>query len=339
MEQCRYDFFVGTYTDNTGSAGIYRIRLDASGRVKSAELAVTARNPSYLCTEGDMLYAVNEYENGGTVVGYRIEEQKCGKLWTTELDSAGICHAFYSPVHDFILLSSYLGGDYYCIRASDGCVLSHILHEHRDDIRSHAHCAVTDRSGRFILCADLGQDTVTAYAIADGRPSAVPSFLFDCKKGSGPRQLVFHPRADLLFVANELDSSVSSFKYNPSLGELDLLQNVPASDAGIPGENFPAGITATSDGRMLYVSNRGADTIAAFNVLPSGLIIKAGESSCGGEFPRHIMLTADDRFLVISNQRSGRIVVCPVDHESGSIGSPTASVDIPAPSCTVEYNK
>lgn len=337
MENGGYDIFVGTYTDSMESGGIYRICVDSSGCIKNSELAASSRNPSYLCMKGQILCAVSEYEKGGTVTGYKIGEQQCSELWQTVLNSAGLCHAFYSQVYDFILLSGYLGGDYSCINALDGSILSHIIHEPCNSAQPHAHCAVTDHNSKFILCADLGLDTVSSYEITGGKPAVTPSSVYNCKKGSGPRQLVFHPHMNVLYAANELDNTVSSFMYDPSRGELSLLQNIPASGAGNHGINHPAGITTTSDGSMLYVSNRGIDTIAAFQVLSTGLIKCTGEFPCGGRFPRHIMLTADDRFLVISNQKSNNIAVCPVDRFSGSIGSSTAYLDIPTPSCTVEY--
>lgn len=337
MRNGNYDIFVGTYTDGTESRGIYRIGMDSSGKIINVVLAASARNPSYLCLNGQVLYTVNEYEEGGAAAAYRIDEPHCSILWQSDIVSGGLCHAFYSAAHNFVMLSCYHGGDYYSVDAADGRLLSHAIHTPLNGAVPHAHCAITDHGNKFILCADLGLDTISTYPIKGGKLSADPTSVFHCKKDSGPRQLLFHPHRNILFAVNELDNTVSTFMFNPSCGELRLLSTVPASSMRNHRENYPAGITTTSQGNILYVSNRGADTIAVFHVLPTGLVKSAGESTCGGEFPRHIMLTADEKFLIISNQRSNNIVVCPVDPINGYIGSPTASLDIPAPSCAVEH--
>lgn len=339
MEQNYYDIFAGTYTVKTGSTGIYRIRLDSAGMVENVGVAGYANNPSYLCLNNgcSTMYALSECEKGAAVTTYHIQGQQCKVVSQVGFASDGLCHIYYSEKNDFVLASCYLSGDYYNLRASDCSVLSHIIHTPQKRAVPHAHCAITDHSGSFVLCADLGLDTISSYAITGGELADTPACVYSCEKSSGPRQLVFHPRMNMLYAVNELNSTVSLFLFNPSSGKLKLLQTISASDSAYLGENYPAGITTTSDGSFLYVSNRGADTIAVFRLLPSGLLIRAGEFSCGGRYPRHVLLTSDEKFLIISNQRSNNIVVCPVHSIDGSIGLPVEAVDIPAPSCTIEY--
>jgi len=202
----------------------------------------------------------------------------------------------------------------------------------------HAHCTVSDHHGKFLISADLGLDSIQVWNTETimNKGSDRP-FIFRCPKGTGPRQLLFHPFLDVLYCVNENSSTISAFSFNLSSGELQLLQSVSACGNDYHGVNYPAGITTTSDGKFLYVSNRGADTIAVFRVLPSGLLVQWMEFSSCGQFPRHIQITHDDRFLMVCNQKSDQIIIFPIESGTGNLRKPADSVALSEPSCTAEY--
>lgn len=343
MQQNFYDIFAGTYTDKTGSHGIYRIKINSSGLVEETSPVAHIRNPSYILVNSDygVMYAASELKEGAEVLSYSINGRTCEIISRARLNSDGLCHISYSKKNNCILASCYWSGDFYSLRKDDCGIISHVPgNQAGHGPIPHAHCAVTDNSGRFALCTDLGRDTIYVYRITDGYIcSSSPVFIYSYKKGSGPRQMISHPAMDIMYVVNELDSSISVFSFDTSGGKIELLQTLCASDSVYNGENYPAGTAITSDARFLYISNRGADTIAVFRLLPEGLITKTGEFSCFGKCPRHIMLTNDDKFLLISNQKSDSIVIYSVNSANGSIGIPVNEASIPAPSCTAEYIK
>jgi len=188
-------------------------------------VAAYANNPSYLCLNSSCssMYAVSECEKGATVTGYNIQRRQCKVVSQIRLAFDGLCHIYYSEKNDLILASCYLSGDYYNMSASDCRVLSHIIHTPQNGVVPHAHCAIIDHNGTFALCADLGLDTISSYAITGGKLADIPAFIYSCEKGSGPRQLVFHPYMNILYAVNELNSTVSLFSFIPSSGKLELL--------------------------------------------------------------------------------------------------------------------
>ena len=143
--------------------------------------------------------------------------------------------------------------------------------------------------------------------------------------------MAFHPRGDHLYVANELDNTVSVYGYDAASGTLDERQTIPILPPGGP-ENLTAHIYLSPSGQQLYVSNRGPNTIAVFAVAADGQLAAAAVHPCGGDWPRHFTLL-DERYLLVANQYSGDVSVLSLLASSGTFGSSVASVKIPQATC------
>ncbi|WP_020666062.1 lactonase family protein [Amycolatopsis nigrescens] len=180
------------------------------------------------------------------------------------------------------------------------------------------HLSVHPRGG-FLLVPDLGTDRVHVHSLdlATGRLGAVGDTVL--RSGSGPRHLVFHPTAPVVYVAGELDSTVTVCDYDPAAGKLAPGQVLAAAPGGGP-RNYPAEIVISQDGRFVYVSNRGHNSIAVFAVESGGRRLRSLNTvPCGGNWPRHITIDESGRLLFASNQYSNSVTTFRVDTTSGAL--------------------
>jgi 6-phosphogluconolactonase len=205
----------------------------------------------------------------------------------------------------------------------------------------HAHCILPDPSNRFALAADLGADRVFAYRLDLGGNSLPHVEGGDAvmRPGAGPRHLAFHPTLPLVFVANELDSTVATLRFDAGRGALSLLDaqsTVPAGWTGGRGggTNYPADIHVAPSGRTLYVSNRGHNSIAVFSVAAgTGALTLDQAVATEGDWPRNFSLHPTGRWLLVANQRSDSVVVFGRDPENGRLTPSGQRIGIPSPVC------
>jgi 6-phosphogluconolactonase len=200
----------------------------------------------------------------------------------------------------------------------------------------HAHCIVADPSNRFVLAADLGADRVFLYRLdLDGSSLRhVEGGDAVMRPGAGPRHIAFHPTLPLVFVANELDSTVATLRFDAERGTLSPLDTRSTLPAGWTGTNYPADIHVTPSGRTLYVSNRGHNSIAVFSVAEStGALALDQVISTDGDWPRNFSLDPTGRWLLVANQRSDSIVVFRRDQRSGRLTPTRQRIELPSPVC------
>ena len=154
------------------------------------------------------------------------------------------------------------------------------------------------------------------------------------RPGAGPRHLAFHPKLPLVFVANELDSTVTTLRFDGDRGALTALATVSTLPAGWTGTNYPADIHVATSGRRLYVSNRGHNSIAVFSVAPaSGTLALQQTIPTEGDWPRNFSLDPTGRWLLVANQKSGSVVVFARDRDSGRLTLTQRRLALPSPVC------
>jgi 6-phosphogluconolactonase len=198
--------------------------------------------------------------------------------------------------------------------------------------KPHAHGIYLDAAERFALSPDLGADRVFVYRFDAAKSTLEPHGAAPLAPGSGPRHLAFDPSGTHLYVINELLSTVTAFSYDAEKGALTSLQTVSALPAGFAGTSSTAEIAVSADGRFVYGSNRGHDSLAVFAVdKATGRITPAGHASVGGKNPRHFTIDPTGRWILAGHQGSGTIAVLKVDAATGMpalVGSPV-KVDKP----------
>lgn len=348
--------YVGTYTDAGRDQGIYLLRMDSrSGALRQVGSMNAGANPSFLAIHptGRALYAVNEVmqRNGkpsGGVSSFRIASDTGALTLLNEMASEGgaPCYVSVDRKGLVILVANYVGGNIALLPIDDDGSLGGATHvvQHRGAVQAansvrqqaaHAHCVIADPSNRFVLAADLGVDRVMVYRLdlSDGTLHHVEGDA-QIRSGSGPRHLVFHPSLPVVYVANELNSSVTKLRFDADQGSLSTGETSSTLPEGYMGTSYVADIHIAPSGRTLYVSNRGHNSIAVFSVAPSTGALKLEQVvASGGDWPRNFSLDPTGRWLLVANQRSGNIVVLARDPDSGRLTPTQQRIAIPSPAC------
>jgi len=347
--------YVGTYTEGTKSEGVYLLRMDRrTGGLQRVGSVDAGANPSFLAIHpnGHILYAANEVEkyhgkSTGAVSAFTIANGTGALTRRDEQPSEGGAPCFVSVDRSgrVVLVANYVGGSVALLPiqkdgsvAPAATVVQHTGSGPNADRQStaHAHCIVADPSNRFALSADLGADRVFVYRLdLDGDTlQHVEGGDAVMRPGAGPRHIAFHPTLPLVFVANELDSTVATLRFDAEHGALSAVGIVSTLPPGSAGENYPADIHMSPSGRSLYVSNRGHNSITVFSVAASTGALKLEQViSTGGDWPRNFSLDPSGKWLLVANQRSNSIVVFGRDEQTGRLTPTRQRIELPSPVC------
>lgn len=347
--------YVGTYTAGSRSEGVYLVRMDRrSGQLRRVGSVAAGANPSFLAihANGRVLYAVNELEqyqgrSTGAVSAFAIESMTGALTRLNEQPSDGgaPCYLSVDRSAQVVLVANYVGGNLALLPIQPNGALAPVAHvvqhtgkgpnvEHQQ--APHAHCVLADPSNRFVLAADVGVDRVFVYRLdLDGKSLRhVDGGDAVMRPGAGPRHLAFHPTLPLVFVANELDSTVATLRFDAELGRLSPLDTRSTLPAGWTGTNYPADIHVAATGRTVYVSNRGHNSIAVFSGAEStGALVLDQVVSTDGDWPRNFSLDPTERWLLVANQRSDSVVVFARDPDNGRLTPTGQRIAIPSPAC------
>lgn len=346
--------YVGTYTSGK-SEGVYLYRLNLSdGSLTRAGVTGGVSNPSYLTLDRArrFLYSVEETEEfegekSGAVSAFAVNQRDGSLRFINRQASKGgaPCYITADNAGRFVLVANYLGGNVAVLPVTKGGELGKAVDVEQDSGSGpnrerqegpHAHSVLLDSSNRHAYACDLGTDKVMVYDFDARRgtlaPNAQPSVSL--KPGAGPRHLVFDRAGRHVYVLNELDSTVTAFARVPRSGALRELKTYPMLPADFKGENTGADIHLTPDGRFLYCSNRGHDSIAAFRVdSGAGALNVVGHTPTGGKTPRNFAVDPTGRFLLVANQRSDSVVTFRIDASTGALQPTGHTAEIPSPVC------
>jgi 6-phosphogluconolactonase len=342
-----YFMYVGTYTVQ-GSKGIYAWRFDpAAAKFTPVGLVAESANPSFLAAHpnGRFLYAVNEISHfqrmssTGSVSAYAIDSAT-GKLKLLNQQASlgdGPCHLALDHEGKCVIVANYNNGSVAAYPVANNGLLnaSSGFFQHRGSGPTahrqegpHAHCVAVAPDSRFALVADLGLDEVLLYRlnVATGAMEVNDPRFVKVTPGAGPRHLAFHPNGKLVYLINEMQSSIITFAYDPQAGSLRELQNVSTLPKDYKGQNDTAELQVHPSGKFLYGSNRGHDSIAVFAIDPSAGTLKLVEHvSTQGKTPRNFSIDPTGAYLIAANQASNNMVVFRIDQASGRL-KPTGQV-------------
>jgi 6-phosphogluconolactonase len=347
-------FYVGTYTGEGGAEGIYAATLHPEGSLSAPRLVAKTRNPSFLALHpsGRFLYAVNEVaefegQPTGFVSAFQIEaDGTLVPLNRVSSGGQGPCHLAVDPGGSLLAVANYGGGSVAVLRIRDdgslGPQSSVYPHEGsgpnpRRQEAPHAHCVNFDPFRPLLFAADLGIDQVRIYvpdpagvALKPAQPEALL-----LPPGSGPRHLDFSPDGRFVYVVNELTSTVSVFARTREDFRTPV-RTVSTLPAGTAIQNHTAEIQASPDGRTVYVSNRGHDTIAVLRASDStGTLELIQNQPVGGSTPRSFALAPDGHWLVAAAQRSDLLTLHRIDPQTGRLAATGASLSVPRPVCVL----
>jgi 6-phosphogluconolactonase len=166
------------------------------------------------------------------------------------------------------------------------------------------------------------------------KPNEAQAF-YQTKPGAGPRHFSFHPNEKYAFLINELDLTMTSLAYDEKLGTLKEIQTVPTLPAGASTAGVTtADIHTSPDGRFLYGSNRGHNSIVSYRIdEKTGRLEYIEHVSTGGKKPRNFAIEPSGKFLLVANQDSDNVVVFRIDERSGKLQSTGITASVPVPVC------
>lgn len=340
--------YVGGYTtpdrDGRGN-GINVYRVDpVSGGWTHLQTVGKLENPSLftLNRAGTRLYSVHGGRNLVSAFGI---DQASGKLTLlNQIDCQGSnpVDSALDPTERFLVVANYGTGAVAVVPVDGDGRLQPVSQlvtlqgkpgpDPKQQASSHPHAAIFDPSGTFVIVPDKGFDRTFFFRFHDGKLSPTEQKWIDSAAGAAPRHATFHPTLPMLYVNNELNSTVTCYDW--SAGRATERQVIATAAPGHAGHNTTAEVAASPCGRFLYVSNRGLDNVVLFSIAAdTGLLTYTGSFSTGGTRPRFFALGPDGKHLYAANQDSDEIMVFHVDQASGSliptgvriaVGSPSA---------------
>ncbi|MEP7292524.1 MAG: lactonase family protein [Chloroflexota bacterium] len=355
--------YFGTYTHHNGESraeGIYLYEFDpASGTLEFKRAEATLPNPSLLAAtrDGRFLFAVNEVGDfeghpGGAVSAYAIDPTNGALTFLNAQPSGGADPCYISLDYDgkWALVSNYSGGSIsvYPIGADGrlGDAASFVQHTGSSGVNAgrqeapHAHSIITDPYDRFVLAADLGKDQVVVYKFDRTTGQLTPNDppAVNLAPGAGPRHMAFLTYGQFFYAVNELNLTITAFKYDADLGRLAEVQVVSALQNPGSGIEMAADLHVAQNGRYLYTSTRGYatgnDSISVFVVdQTNGHLERVEVVPSGGKTPRNFSFDLSENFLLVAHQDSSNVVTFRIDSRTGRL-TPTGQVtEIPSPVC------
>jgi len=358
----KQDLYIGTYTEPIvfGSGrlfegkgrGIHHFSISRDGRMADHGVAVSTRNPSWLCLSPSMtiLYCVNECKEFEGVEGGGVSSYATGpfgpRLYFLNSEPTGggdPCHAV--RVGGFLFVSNFSGASvsaFYIRENGSIGSLAHLLpHTGKgsDPVLQagpHPHSVTASPDGRCLLVPDVGTDSIHVYTFdsVSGEITPDPGMDVACAPGSGPRLLAFHPYGRVGFVVNELNSTVSVLDV---LGSEVYAPGCTRPTAAETEGNTASHLALSQDGRFLYLSNRGRDTLSVFSVDVINKTVDLIQTvSCGGRTPRQFALMPDGKMLVCANLDSDSLTSFAVREDGtleqvGEIEAPSPAFVFPVP--------
>jgi 6-phosphogluconolactonase len=357
--------YIGTYTEpilfGTGKIlegqgkGIYGYRLDiSSGSMEPCSLAEGVPNPSYLAFDPArrFLYAVNELKEfeaapTGAVSAFSVDPAS-GKLsFLNRKPTHGTdpCHLTVHQTGRYVLVANFKSGSV-CVLpiredGSLGDATDVVQHQGSsvDPVRQagpHAHAVTLDDSGRYAFVPDLGLDRLIVYTFdaQRGKLEAHDDPWGEVIAGAGPRQVVMHPRGGYAYLINELNSTMTAFRYDRDRGILREIQTLSTLPEDFKGASTCAEVQISPSGKFLYGSNRGHDSIVIYAIDPrDGLLTCIGHESTRGKSPRHFALDPAGEFLLVANQDTDSVVPFRLDPMSGELMATGHRAHVPTPVC------
>ena len=346
--------YVGTYA-KPDAPNIFLYRLHATtGELTRINAFKGGENPSFLALTSDQqyLYAVNEVIdfNGvktGAVSAFAVDKKTGDLTFLNQLATGGSapCYVSVDKSGKLVLVANYVGGNVimFPIQTSGRLGNFTALQQHQgsgpDAKRQeapHAHCIIPTPDNQFALAVDLGIDKIKNYRLDTKQGGLVPNpgADFSTRPGAGPRHLTFHPNGRYAYLITELNSTLMVLAYNSHNGSFTALQTISTLPASFKGENIGADVHVSPNGKFLYASNRGHNSLVVFSInAGTGKLNLVEHVDTQGNWPRNFGLDPSGTFLVVANQYSNNMVSYHVDNQTGKLKPTGFTAEVSAPVC------
>jgi 6-phosphogluconolactonase len=348
-----YLVYIGTNVASPQENTIYLYHLSpATGELLPLGAMKGGASPTYLTMDAAHrhLYAVSETQTylgapGGGVSALAIDPRTAMLTMLNQQPSTGAspCYISLDRTGKNALVANYSSGNIAVLPVRpDGQLAPPSATDqhqpptgpHKNQDKPHAHSFLPAPDNHYVFSADLGTDKVYGYqldaAAGQLRPQPMPAFA--AKPGAGPRHLTFHPNGRWAYLENELNSTVTALAYDAKAGTFQEIETESTLPAGFAGDNSGADVHVSPDGRFLYTSNRGDNSLAVFSIAPAdGHLALVQHVSTQGKTPRNFALDPSGRVLLVANQNSDNIFTYTVDKQTGKLTPTGKSVTVPSP--------
>jgi 6-phosphogluconolactonase len=333
--------------------GINAYEFDTKeGKLKHVHRTAGAENPFFLALSPNkkFLYSIHAKQFGGKeneqVAAYEIVG-RTGELKLLNRQSAegtAACYLNIDASGKTLLVANYSSGSVASLPIkADGSLgekVSFFQHtgssvNPRRQKEPHAHCIVVSPDNKYAFAADLGTDQILCYKIdpATAKLTANDPPFAKAPAGAGPRHLTFHPNGKRVYVINEILNSVTVFDYDAVSGKLTEKQTIPTLPADFKGTSNCADLKITPDGKYLYGTNRGHDSIAAYSIADDGKLSLIVIEPSLGKGPQNLAILAGGEWLICANMPGNNVAVFKIDPGTGRLKSAGDPVKQPSPSC------
>jgi 6-phosphogluconolactonase len=350
MTSSQHTVYISGYV-SADQPGIHAFTFDATSGVltpRGSYAGIAA--PSFLIAHpnGRWLYAVSEtsQQDGqpGTVWALRVSSSESWSIEPLNHQASGgdwPCHLAIDATGRWLIASNYASGSVSVLPILDdgslGAMTAFIQHRgsgpHPERQKGpHAHSATFTPDQRFVIIADLGLDALRVYAFDSTAGTLREQTTTATRPGAGPRHLAFRPDGKHVFVSNELNNTVAVYAYDAASGTLSE-QQIAETLPPDASESAVADIHVSPTGDRVYVSNRGHDSIAIFQVGSDGQLTPVAIRSCQGRCPRNFAIEPGNRFLLVANQESDEVAVLPVQDAPEAAGAAIARATVSGASC------
>ena len=347
LSAATHSFYVGTRTDRE-SKGIYLVDFDdATGAIGNVRLAAAYKDPGFLCLHPrkKLLYSIGAREDGtGTLATFAIAKNQL-LTFLGDVPSGGKnpCHLAIDPSASMMAVANYGDGtttsfllDQKGMPSEAVTLVRHQGKSVHPERQTGPHAHGVYFSGDTLFVPDLGLDQTLAYTYDSAKGSiqaAQPPFAAS-RPGDGPRHLAIHPNQPWVYVVNELSNTVTH--YARAGHALSAQQSVTTLPADFKGVNTTAEIEVHPNGRFLYASNRGHQSIASFSIdQKTGQLTALGQTVADVKTPRHFVIAPGGAFLIVAGQDSDQLHVLAIDPQSGELSPTQHKLAVPSPICLV----
>jgi 6-phosphogluconolactonase len=333
--------------------GIHAYEFDTTaGKLKPLRRTAGVENPFFLALSPDRksLYSIHAKRFGGMeneqVAAYAVVG-RTGELRLLNRQSAegtAACYLDVDKTGKALLVANYASGSVAALPVrADGSLGEHAsFFQHKGSSvnptrqkEPHAHCIVVSPDNRYALAADLGTDQILCYKLDPAAARLTPNQppFARSPAGAGPRHLTFHPNGKRAYVINELLNSVTVFDYDAGPGTLTEKHTISTLPGDFQGTSYCADVKVTPDGRFLYGTNRGHDSIAAYRIGDDGRLSLVAIEPSHGKGPQNLAITPDGGWLLCANLPGNNVAVFRINPQTGRLEAAGDPVRQTSPSC------
>ncbi|WP_105386590.1 lactonase family protein [Neorhizobium alkalisoli] len=345
-EKCRIAY-VGARTTKARNArgnglNVYHLHDDLNwNHLQLLEM----ENPTFLAFDRSQQFLYTVHGDSDRVSAFAIDPSTGRLSFLNQQSTRGRnpVHLSFDPSNEFLVVANHVTSSLAVLRRMENGSLGPVesIASIEGEIGPHRieqplpkpHQVEFDPSGRWIVVPDKGIDQILVYRLDHASASLIEAASCRTREGAGPRHITFHPQGTLAYAINELDSTVTAYRFDAATGRIEPFQILSSLPDTFTGNSRGAEIAVSANGRFVYASNRGSDTIAGFAIASSGHLTLVGSWSTAGRTPRFFTLLPEGDVLLAANEDTDEVVGFEIDPGSGALAPVARVLKVDSPVC------